>query len=367
MLTLLVLLGSALALSHDEGSNTVAIAKHTKTIVVTVTQTSMAPLPSDPSLVCPTPSLPCIIDGIAIWPNSTTMPSFTLTPSGDSTAMSLSATSFSQPAASSGSNGATASSSSSSASATDDASTSSSAVSATSSNCSYNMSHILPPEPTSWLKTITRPVDSRSTATNAPQDPEPIPGEENNNEEDDTPRGPDTEPDDEQDSDEDSTSDTEPDKQQNNTENNTPHGSDDHQPTDEKKTASAAMADQPNTHTKRTSTNDALPSFDPIAWASIDKRSETSGAQRGPRPLWSRVFVAGYPQSAAQVHADKDDFSTGNEPENMCVTCEAGGDVVCIGETHYGFCDEGCAEPRVLGRGMRCVDGRVTGVKEWSE
>jgi len=214
------------------------------------------------------------------------------------------------------------------------------------------------------MTTITGPVDPSSTAANAPQSREPTPSEENNNDEDNTPDDQDTDPDDQQDTDEDSTSDTDSDEQQNNDDNNTPHDPDDQQHTDANNKASAAMADQPNTHTKRTSTNDdPLPSLDPIAWAGINKRSEVSGAQRSHKPFWSRVFVAGYPQSPVQVGVNKDDFSTGDEPENMCVTCPEGGDVVCIGETHYGFCDEGCAEPRRLGEGMRCVGGRITGAR----
>ena len=44
-----------------------------------------------------------------------------------------------------------------------------------------------------------------------------------------------------------------------------------------------------------------------------------------------------------------------------CITCEKGRDVVCIGDKHFGFCDEGCVEKRRLGVGVRCVDGRIYG------
>jgi hypothetical protein len=51
--------------------------------------------------------------------------------------------------------------------------------------------------------------------------------------------------------------------------------------------------------------------------------------------------------------------------EDGCVTCKKGRNLVCINGTHYGYCDEGCAEPRKLGDGMECVDGRVFGVRMW--
>jgi hypothetical protein len=53
--------------------------------------------------------------------------------------------------------------------------------------------------------------------------------------------------------------------------------------------------------------------------------------------------------------------------EDGCVTCEKGRSLVCVNGTHYGHCDEGCAEPRRLGEGMECVDGRVFGVRMWRE
>jgi hypothetical protein len=36
---------------------------------------------------------------------------------------------------------------------------------------------------------------------------------------------------------------------------------------------------------------------------------------------------------------------------------------VCIRTTHYGFCDEGCAEPRRLKESMKCVDGKIYGAR----
>jgi hypothetical protein len=44
------------------------------------------------------------------------------------------------------------------------------------------------------------------------------------------------------------------------------------------------------------------------------------------------------------------------------VTCPKGRDLVCIGKTHYGFCDEECAMPRRLKKGMQCADGKIFGV-----
>jgi hypothetical protein len=68
------------------------------------------------------------------------------------------------------------------------------------------------------------------------------------------------------------------------------------------------------------------------------------------------------------VRDEQDDFTSGNEPEHVgCVECGKGRDIVCIGERHYGFCDEGCAEPRRLREGMKCVDGRVFGERMYHE
>lgn len=45
--------------------------------------------------------------------------------------------------------------------------------------------------------------------------------------------------------------------------------------------------------------------------------------------------------------------------EGGCVERENGGDVMCVNRTHFGFCDEGYAQMRGLGKGMICVDGRM--------
>jgi hypothetical protein len=49
---------------------------------------------------------------------------------------------------------------------------------------------------------------------------------------------------------------------------------------------------------------------------------------------------------------------------SVCIV-ERGG--AYINGTHFGYCDEGCAEPRKLGEGMKCVDGRIFGVRMWRE
>jgi hypothetical protein len=50
-----------------------------------------------------------------------------------------------------------------------------------------------------------------------------------------------------------------------------------------------------------------------------------------------------------------------------CVHCEKGKTLVCIHGTHFGYCDEGCVEPRKLGEGMKCVEGRIFGMRMYWE
>jgi hypothetical protein len=66
---------------------------------------------------------------------------------------------------------------------------------------------------------------------------------------------------------------------------------------------------------------------------------------------------------------EDEDYQHSKQMETLkeCVTCEKGRDLVCINGTHYGLCDEGCAEPRKLREGMKCVDGRIYGVRGWRE
>lgn len=102
------------------------------------------------------------------------------------------------------------------------------------------------------------------------------------------------------------------------------------------------------------------------------KRGEENSAQRRHKTFWSRLFVAAYPQTPVQIvrdedeAEDQDDFTHGNELENVkmeCVQCPKGRSIVCIDGGFYGYCDEGCAEPRKLKEGMKCVDGRIYGVR----
>lgn len=47
--------------------------------------------------------------------------------------------------------------------------------------------------------------------------------------------------------------------------------------------------------------------------------------------------------------------------QGACISCPKGRDIVCINATHFGYCDEGCVEPRRVKKGMKCVDGRMYG------
>jgi hypothetical protein len=93
------------------------------------------------------------------------------------------------------------------------------------------------------------------------------------------------------------------------------------------------------------------------------RRSEPNNASRRKTVYWSQFFALASPVYAerAQIVRDKDrDLEVSDRvDESKCVTCPKGGELVCIGTTHYGFCDEGCAEPRRLMEGARCVDGRI--------
>lgn len=103
--------------------------------------------------------------------------------------------------------------------------------------------------------------------------------------------------------------------------------------------------------------------------ADIKVRREASKAtRRRSTPLWYRFFAAAHPQIQLVEYKAMDDDD--DEPDNVyvnkgenCITCEKGRDLVCIGETQYGHCDEGCVEPRRLGAGMKCVDGKIWGAK----
>jgi hypothetical protein len=308
-LSLLALLVCAYASPHDEEPATVSAAKLTKTVVVTITHTtdetttSRAPPPTDPALVCPTANLPCIIEGIPIWPNGTSVPKFTLDPSGHCTLKTTifsSATSLSHHVSSSAGN------------ASVKTITSSASVSKTtmSSICDHSMLHWASGEgnSTSCINTITELVDKSSTSIST------LPA----------------------------SSDT----------------------VTESKDYSTNAAEPTPTDVK--ATTDGMDG----ALTTHVKRGLERNAQRRRKKLWSRLFVAAYPQTPMQIvrneDEDQDDFTQGNEPENVkmrCVQCPKGRSIVCIDDEYYGYCDEGCAEPRKLKEGMKCVDGRIYGIR----
>jgi hypothetical protein len=119
-------------------------------------------------------------------------------------------------------------------------------------------------------------------------------------------------------------------------------------------------------------------SFDPVAWAEHiphphAKRS-SNNAQPRSKPHFSFFFVAAHPQvhtKHQQIVRDEDEDEEYHRLKNQasefknqaCVICEKRRSLVCINGTHYGYCDEGCAEPRKLRDGMKCVDGRIYGVR----
>jgi hypothetical protein len=105
----------------------------------------------------------------------------------------------------------------------------------------------------------------------------------------------------------------------------------------------------------------SMPVHDPVGWAGIDDAlfssiSVPQNRQRDAAPMtrarpWGRLFV-----DAMTVPHDfntEDDNGRykeqGEGSEGMtagCITCPRGGDLVCINATHFGYCDEGCVEPR---------------------
>lgn len=110
--------------------------------------------------------------------------------------------------------------------------------------------------------------------------------------------------------------------------------------------------------------------YDPVAWADTNgkrsKRDSTSNTSR--RSYWNYLFTHALPQVPMPPNAppqivrdeDEDVILQGKVDERKCVQCgKDDGDIICIGKTHYGYCDEGCAEPRRLYKGLKCVKGRV--------
>jgi hypothetical protein len=305
--SLFALLTSAAASPHETTSLRATAAGKTKTVVVSTTHTlntSVYPLPSaEASLTCPTSNVACIIDGIAIWPNSTTHPTvpvFTFDPVTSATSMEAS------------------------------------------------LSSATPPETRNVTKSACTPKHSSFTTFPSPSLSQP------------------------------STSLTE----------NTISCLNMNTPTP---TTNALAPSRPRTIRPY--------SFDPVAWAPIPhphaKRSSNATQRRLKR---SSFFVAALPQKHQQIVHDEDEDAARPQTrtkhqqivrdededeeyhrvqrlkeadekskEDGCVTCEKGRSLVCVNGTHYGHCDEGCAEPRRLGEGMECVDGRVFGVRMWRE
>jgi hypothetical protein len=291
---LLPLLANVLALPHDEDSAAPTVAGIAKTVVVTVTQTinssstlSISPVPTDYSLICSTPNTPCIIDGIAIWPNGTKtliVPTFTFAPSDSSTlgtAPSNNTTSLNRsPAVSTG-------------------------LGTTSTTCIHTMARIVPgtdnnlgpiPALTALLPTNDKPkVSKKAIGVVSPTLP-PL----------------------------------------------------------------ASIVGAPEAEDDivvKTSTVGL------VAWADTDNtpKSRSKQVMKKQNRFWKHSFVAAHARERIESTGDGDEG--GKIEKDDCMTCEAGRDVVCIGDTHYGYCDEGCAEPRKLKEGVKCVDGRIYGVR----
>jgi hypothetical protein len=118
---------------------------------------------------------------------------------------------------------------------------------------------------------------------------------------------------------------------------------------------------------------------DPIAWSGTDdalnhshaRRSEQNDRTPQRKPFWTRFFAAGLPQLppsisqvAPQMMRDEDEAEVEvGDDGTECLKCPKNRDLVCINGTHYGFCDEGCVEARRLKDGMKCVEGRIYGVR----
>jgi hypothetical protein len=108
--------------------------------------------------------------------------------------------------------------------------------------------------------------------------------------------------------------------------------------------------------------------LEPIAWSGMDgalvsraRRAEENGVHKGRRSIWYGFFAGA---NAQQIVRDKDEvFETDVAESQECCMCEKGRSLVCINGTHFGYCDEGCAEPRELREGMKCVEGKIYGAK----
>ncbi|KAF1916199.1 hypothetical protein BDU57DRAFT_516165 [Ampelomyces quisqualis] len=97
-----------------------------------------------------------------------------------------------------------------------------------------------------------------------------------------------------------------------------------------------------------------------------EELEQASGAEDERKAFWATMFARADPRShaPAQMVLDEDeaeDYQERKTKKNKweCVQCDEGRDLVCINGTHFGFCDEGCPEPRRLKDGMKCVDGKI--------
>jgi hypothetical protein len=250
------------ALRHEEAT---AATEVIRTMVVTVTHTIDQPLHSDaalltdPTLTCPSPNEPCIIDGIAIWPNDTT--SLVLPIANLDVSTFPSATYFAS------------------------SSLGKDTTSTTSAHSTPCTSHTPAPEESDWVYSI-QPIDP----------PAQVPS----------------------------------------------------------KSVSAASVQ--------------TPALDPIAWSGMDgalegpsRRVEESAAPKRRRSIWQGFFVGAYAQ---QIVRDEDEvFENDGIESEECYMCAKGRSLVCINGTHFGYCDEGCAEPRKLRDGTKCVEGKMYGAR----
>jgi hypothetical protein len=106
--------------------------------------------------------------------------------------------------------------------------------------------------------------------------------------------------------------------------------------------------------------------IDPIAWAGADNalmgREEKNNTYAGRKTIWSRFFAVAH---SKQIVRDLNEEAT--KDEDQCSTYARGASLVCINGTHYGYCDEGCAAPRRLRDGTKCVQGRIYGARLYHE
>jgi hypothetical protein len=108
--------------------------------------------------------------------------------------------------------------------------------------------------------------------------------------------------------------------------------------------------------------------IDPIGWVGTDNalmgRKKENNAYTGRKTIWSRFFAVAH---SDQIVRDLNEDEEATKDGGQCYTCAKGASLVCINDTHYEYCDEGCAAPRKLRDGMKCVQGRIYGVRLYHE